>query len=69
VGVKVGSPDQAIAQTWTGRRWVAHSVDVPPGSLDTSLRSVSCNTAVACMAAGSFDDSSPMEQMLAEQYS
>ncbi len=69
VGIVIGSSDQAIAQTWTGKRWVVHPIDVPLGSKDTDLLDVSCDTPVACMAVGGFSDSSSMDQMLAEQYS
>ncbi|HET7014223.1 MAG TPA: hypothetical protein VFI65_09945 [Streptosporangiaceae bacterium] len=69
VGIVIASSDQAIAETWTGRRWVVHPIGVPPGSKDTDLIDVSCNTSVACMAVGGFNDSSSMDQMLAEQYS
>ncbi|HEY3907971.1 MAG TPA: hypothetical protein VGM14_28965 [Streptosporangiaceae bacterium] len=59
----------AIAESWTGKRWVMHPIGVPVGSTNTILNHVSCNSAIACMAVGSFRDSSAVDQMLAEQYS
>jgi hypothetical protein len=59
----------AITETWTGKRWVMHPVDAPAGSTDTILNDVSCTSPIACLAVGSFRDSSNIDQMLAEQYS
>ena len=69
VGIVIAGSDQAIEETWTGKRWVIHPGGAPAGSKDTDLLDVSCNTPVACLAVGSFNDSSSVEQMLAEQYS
>jgi hypothetical protein len=59
----------AIAETWTGKRWVMHPVGAPAGSTETILNDVSCNSAIACLAVGSYRDSSNVDQLLAEQYS
>ena len=70
VGIEQGSAaSNAIAETWTGKRWVMHPADSPTGSTNTNLNRISCNSAIACMAVGSFRDSSNIDQLLAEQYS
>jgi hypothetical protein len=59
----------AVAYAWTGKRWVLHQVAVPPGALTLDLGAVSCNSGTACMAVGDFNNSSNLEEILAEQYS
>ena len=59
----------AVAYAWTGKRWVIHQVAVPGGALSLDLGAVSCNSGTACMAVGDDNDSSNLEEILAEQYS
>jgi hypothetical protein len=65
----VSGSSNAIAESWTGKRWVLHSVAAPINSTASGLARVSCNSAVTCMAVGEFRNSSNAEQALAEQYS
>ena len=69
VGFATFSSTTAIAESWTGKQWVVRAVGLPAGSLGSVLGSVSCNSAVACMATGEFFDAASEAQMLAEQYS
>jgi hypothetical protein len=70
VGIEtVTSGLSAIAENWTGKRWVLHPVDIPAGAKSSVLTRVSCNSAVACMATGQYVDANSTPQMLAEQYS
>jgi len=59
----------AIAYAWTGKRWVSHAVSAPVGALRFELGAVSCNSGTACMAVGDDNNSSNLEEILAEQYS
>lgn len=62
----------AIADSWDGRKWTTRQLETPVGALVTQLGSISCDSVSAvsaCMAAGSFNDQSNTEKMLAEQYS
>ncbi len=70
VGFRTVSATNAIAMRWNGRTWSIQQIQPPlGGSQSSTLSSVSCNSAAACMAAGSYVDLTPTEQMLAEQYS
>lgn len=70
VGVEfLPSTSTGLAESWTGKRWVLRSIEIPSGSTSSDLARVSCNSAVACMATGQYRDSATTEQMLAEQYS
>jgi hypothetical protein len=69
VGSEVHGSDGVIAYAWTGKRWVSHQFSVPPGSLSQIVGAVSCNSATACMAVGEDNNSSNLEEILAEQYS
>jgi len=60
---------KGLAERWNGRTWAALPLQIPPGSLSTGLSSVSCNSAVACMAAGNYTDGSATQITWAQQYS
>lgn len=44
------------AVTWNGSAWTVQSVPLPSGATAADLRSVSCNSASACRAVGSYTD-------------
>ena len=48
------SSDGLVAR-WNGSRWAAHSVGSPPGSRDSRLQAVSCASATACVAVGTYN--------------
>lgn len=43
-----------LAESWNGTRWAIEQVPVPAGGSDFSLESVSCTSASACTAVGSY---------------
>ena len=50
----VGQDDNgALAEGWSGRKWVMQQMPKPVGAIDSHLSSVSCTSAKACMAVGS----------------
>ena len=69
VGTATRTFTNAIAERWFGRTWALVPVDRPPVAVTTNLSSVSCSSTVACMATGNYLDTTPTQQMLAEQYS
>lgn len=70
VGIEtLASGPSAIAENWTGKRWVRRPAGIPAGAKSSVLTRVSCNSAAACMATGQYIDANSTGQMLAEQYS
>jgi hypothetical protein len=51
-------PQVALAGRWSGKKLIVGSVASPAGAAGSSLVSVSCRRATACMAAGYYQDSS-----------
>ncbi len=70
VGIEsLATGPSAIAESWTGKRWVPHPAGIPAGAKSSVLTRVSCNSAIACLATGQYIDANSTGQMLAEQYS
>jgi hypothetical protein len=70
VGIEsVPTGAEAIAESWTGKRWVLHPVDIPANAKTSVLSRVSCPSAVSCLATGQYIDTTSTGQLLAEHYS
>lgn len=63
-----GHGNSALAETWDGASWTIQNVTLPAGALGGDLISVSCGSASACTAVGSYADSSNTNQPLAEAW-
>ncbi len=68
-GFQNGSDFVAFGEHWNGKKWGRQPMQLPAGALSTTPADLSCNSDRACMAVGSYTDSSSNDQMLAEQYS
>ena len=55
-----------LAQTWNGTKWTIADPANPPGGTSSSLNGVFCSSAAACIAVGSYIDSSGRQVTLAE---
>lgn len=56
-GITVGTSWLPVAESWNGSAWVVHRTPKPRGSTDAQLSSVSCASAIRCLAVGtSFQD-------------
>ena len=63
----VGTPDQALIQTWNGTTWsVVSGADRGTGNND--LAAVTCRSATSCTAVGTYDNSSSLSQTLVETW-
>lgn len=49
-----GSTRVSFAEDWNGSGWSIHSTPVPPAALSSDLSSVSCTSANACIAVGTW---------------
>lgn len=58
----------ALAEAWNGSRWRIQRTPGPAGSLGGELLAVSCSSAKACTAAGSYGASSGQGRTLAERW-
>jgi hypothetical protein len=58
----------ALAERWDGRRWAVHPVPAPTGAMSAQLSSVSCVSASACTAVGSYTGKSGQRRALAERW-
>jgi hypothetical protein len=57
-----------FAEVWNGTKWKVESTALPAGATSTQLNSVSCSSATACTAVGSFDTSAGVGAALAESW-
>jgi hypothetical protein len=62
-----GATSPALAEQWNGTSWTIQSTPNPPGALYVDLSTVSCTSASACTAVGSYGTSSN-QFTLAEQW-
>jgi hypothetical protein len=68
----VGSYDNStgtqltLVETWNGTTWAIQPTPNPTGSRHSSLSGVSCTSATACTAVGSYDNSTGTQLTLAE---
>ena len=51
-----GHRDKALAERWDGRRWRIQAVPDPPGATEADLFGVSCPSARACAAVGTYSN-------------
>lgn len=58
----------AVAESWNGAAWKSQVVAVPTGATGAELSGVSCRSASACTAVGSYNDSSGTQVTLAESW-
>ena len=66
----VSTGSKAVAESWNGKTWAVQGVQSPVlGSLAFGLNSVWCNSPIACMAVGTYLDTSATQFIFAEQYS
>jgi len=49
-----GTISVPLAEAWNGKRWANETTSEPAGGLDSSLGDVSCTSATACTAVGSY---------------
>jgi hypothetical protein len=52
-----GATGQALVERWGGARWTASKVPLPPGAYSSPLSGVSCPSATACVAVGTYTKS------------
>jgi hypothetical protein len=57
-----------LAEAWNGKRWVIEPTSDPIGAIASSLDGVSCTSASACTAVGSYTDSAGTDRTLAEAW-
>ena len=57
-----------LAERWDGTTWSLQSIPDPPGAQGPFLNAVSCSSASACTAVGTFLDSSGSGETLAERW-
>jgi hypothetical protein len=55
-----------LAEVWNGTSWTVQTTSNPSGTSDSRLNAVSCSSATACTAVGYYDNSSDLDEMLAE---
>ena len=58
----------AVVEAWNGVAWTSQVAAVPAGATGVELSGVSCRSASACTAVGSYDDSSGTQLTLAESW-
>ncbi len=58
----------AFAERWNGKRWMIESMPMPAEAVKTLLYGVSCTTANACTAVGSYEDRAGRSLTLAERW-
>ncbi len=61
-------PAAPLAEAWNGIRWSIQAVPSPPGALASELSAVSCTSASACAAVGSYDASVDVTLAFAERW-
>jgi hypothetical protein len=59
----------ALTERWDGSTWTIQTTPTPSGATSSSLSRVSCTSATACTAVGSYTNSAGTRVALAERYS
>jgi len=69
-GASLDSSDTSVplAERWDGTRWRVQATRVPAGSIGSGFAGMSCSSATACTAAGSYGTSTGSSVMLAERW-
>jgi hypothetical protein len=62
-----GCVSLTLVERWNGIRWTVERVRVPGGAVTSSLAAVSCASAAACVAVGSFSDATANHAALVER--
>jgi hypothetical protein len=57
-----------LAERWNGRRWVMQQVPVPAGAINPILAAVSCTSAWACTAVGTYQPAGGAAAALVERW-
>jgi hypothetical protein len=57
-----------LAEQWNGTRWRIQVTHAPAGSIGSGFAGMSCSSATACIAAGSYNTNSGSSVMLAERW-
>ena len=60
--------DLTLAESWNGTTWSVQATPNPAGAQGSSLSGISCPSATACTAAGSYTNSAGNQLMLAERW-
>jgi hypothetical protein len=60
--------ETAVVESWNGAAWKNQAIAVPAGGTGAELSGVSCRSAAACTAVGSYNDSSGTQVTLAESW-
>jgi hypothetical protein len=60
--------DAPLAESWNGQSWRIRHILVPPRSASSALKAVSCTSAQACTAVGSYGDSDGNQFAFAERW-
>jgi hypothetical protein len=58
----------AVVESWNGAAWKSQAAAVPAGATGAELSAVSCRSASACTAVGSYNNSSGTQVTLAESW-
>lgn len=59
---------RALAESWNGTSWAEQVVPSPTGTTSAAFTSVSCTSSSACVAVGSDQNASSVQQALAERW-
>jgi DNA-binding beta-propeller fold protein YncE len=62
------SGENALAEGWNGTEWSIQSTPAPTGAKDAQLGGVACTAAAACLAVGSYQNSSGVSDLLSESW-
>ncbi|MGA8363232.1 MAG: fibronectin type III domain-containing protein [Solirubrobacteraceae bacterium] len=70
VGSDIGSGGnwEALGEIWNGAEWKLSAMVTPSGSKNLHAEAVSCSSATACTAVGSYETSSGAGEVLAERW-
>ena len=63
-----GAGTSALAESWNGTTWSIQHVPMPPGGTHSALDAVSCSSASACTAVGSYTSNLGDQVTLAERW-
>jgi hypothetical protein len=58
----------ALVERWDGSTWTIQNTPIPSGATGSSLSAVSCTSATACTAVGSYTNSAGTQLALVERY-
>ncbi len=60
--------EETLAERWNGNEWTIQTTPNPTGASGSGLKSVSCASSTECTAVGYFNNSSGVEETLAERW-